>query len=68
MEPPGPESFTPLSVRDKTQIVFMMDSSTTSLEIVNKVERADGHTVYKDHERNKINLIIFLSALCGLRC
>jgi hypothetical protein len=47
VDPPGPASYTPLSVGDMTQLVFTLDSSTTSLEIVGTEERQDGQVVYK---------------------
>ena len=41
--------YTPLSLGDKTQIIFMADSSTVSLEIVAMAERSDGQKVYQGH-------------------
>ncbi len=46
-ETPEKKSYTPLGVGDKTQIIYLDDSSTTSLEIVDIVQRTDGQKVYR---------------------
>lgn len=40
------DSYTPISVGDLTQVVFLGDSSTYLLSIIGKTKRTDGETVY----------------------
>ena len=46
VESPYADSYTPISVGDITQVVFLGDSSTYLFSIIGKTKRSDGETAY----------------------
>jgi len=46
VEAPYADSYTPISVGDKTQLVFLGDSSTYLFSIIGKTKRTDGEIAY----------------------